>query len=194
MNNDDKVAKLVDEWAVRFEGNILEGIAQLNEAYRDDRMMSKALMSIIALQYPQFGDTITSYLKVHFYIVEKEKTESIDPIPFNLVKELIYTQLTTIPLLLQLGENKEAKERIEEIIEHLSDFIYGMEVDFPSEAHEELSESIHKSLKASEKHLDRLADFIIVANQDKLLKEMIAFKKTLAVLEELLQDFIVTKF
>lgn len=194
MNNDDKVAKLVDEWAVRFEGNVLEGIAQLNEAYRDDRMMSKALMSIIALQYPQFGDTITSYLKVHFYIVEKEKTESIDPIPFNLVKELIYTQLTTIPLLLQLGENKEAKERIEEIIEHLSDFIYGMEVDFPSEAHEELSESIHKSLKASEKHLDRLADFIIVANQDKLLKEMIAFKKTLAVLEELLQDFIVTKF
>ena len=191
MSNEDKVVKLVDEWAMRFEGNVLEGIAQLNEAYKDDKMMSKALMDIIALQYPQFKFIITSYLKVHFYIAEGEKPESLDPIPFNLVKELIYTQVTTITLLLQLGENKEAKERLEEVIEHLSDFAYSMEADFPgTEVQDELSTSIHKSIKAAEKHLDRLSDFVIVANEDKLLNEIIAFKRTLAVLEEQLQSFI----
>jgi hypothetical protein len=191
MSNEDKVVKLVDEWAMRFDGNVLEGIAQLNEAYKDDKMMSKALMDLIALQYPQFKDIITSYLKVHFYIAEDEKPESLDPVPFNLVKELIYTQVTTITLLLQLGENKEAKERIEETIEHLSDFVCDMEVDLlGNEAQEGLSVNIRKSIKASERHLDRLADFVIVANEDKLLNEIIAFKKTLAVLEEQLQSFI----
>lgn len=191
MSNEDKVVKLVDEWAMRFEGNVLEGIAQLNEAYKDDKMMSKALMDIIALQYPQFKDIITSYLKVHFYIAKDEKTESLDPVPFNLVKELIYTQVTTITLLLKLGENKEAKERLEEMIEHLSDFVYSMDGDFPgTEVQDELSTNIHKSIKAAEKHLDRLSDFVIVANEDKLLSEIIAFKRTLAVLEEQLQSFL----
>jgi hypothetical protein len=191
MSNEDKVVKLVDEWAMRFEGDVLEGIAQLNEAYKDDKMMSKALMDLIALQYPQFKDIITSYLKVHFYIAEDEKPESLDPVPFNLVKELIYTQVTTITLLLQLGENKEAKERLEEIIEHLSDFVSSMAGDFPgAEVQDELSTNIHKSIKAVEKHLDRLSDFVIVANEDKLLSEIIAFKRALAVLEEQLQSFI----
>lgn len=185
MNNDDRVAKLVDTWAMRLEGNVLEGIEQLNEAYKDDKMMAKALMSMVALQYPQFSDAITSY----FYIVEKDGTDSDDPVPFNFVKEHIYTQLTTISLLLQLGENMEAKEHMEEIIKHLCDFVHELEIAAPkAQAWQELSENIHKSIKTSGKHLDRFGDFVIVADQDKLLKEMIAFKKTLAVLEEQLQD------
>ncbi len=197
MNNDDRVAKLVDRWAMRLEGNVLEGLAQLNEAYKDDRTMAKALMSIIALQYPQFSDTITSYLKIHFYIAEKDNTKSNDAVPFDFVKKLIYTQLTTVSLLLKLGENIEAKERVEEIIEHLCDFVHELEIAAPkgeTQEWQELSASIHKSIKTSEKHLDRFGDFVMVANQDKLLKEMMAFKKTLAVLEEQLQDFIVYKF
>lgn len=197
MNNDDRVAELVDTWAMRLEGNVLEGIAQLNEAYKDDKTMAKALMSIIALQYPQFSDAITSYLKVHFYITEKDKTERNDAVPFDFVKELTYTQLTTVSLLLQLGENMEAKELVEEIIEHLCDFAHELEIAAPkdeAQVWQELSENIHKSIKTSEKHLDRFGDFVIVADQDKLLKEMIAFKKTLSVLEEQLQDFIVAKF
>lgn len=197
MDNEDKVFGLVDEWARRFEGNVLQGIAELNETYKDDRMTSKALLTLIALAYPEYAEPILGYLKVYFYVSENEKKKSGDEIPFNLIKELTYTQLTTVSLLLERGETKQAGGHIDEMIEQLSDFKHSMEITtLKTEAQviNELSGNIEQSIKASKKHLDRLADFVIVANQDKILNEMIAFKRALATLEERVQNFIVNKF
>lgn len=192
--NRDKVEGLLNELAKRFERDALEGISWLNEQFRDDPMTSKALLILISMRYPQYSEAISSYLQVYFYI--REEKRDTDEVPFNLIKQLVFSQLSTASLLFHHGNDVEARKAIQRSIIDLTDFLHRWDISSQSEAEDNtnLTDDIRTVIKASEKHLDRLCDFVIVANQDKILKEMVAFKITLDTLDERIRKFIATRF
>ena len=201
MNTNDKVTRLVDEWAQRFETDIITGIKELNEAYKNNGRIVKSLLTVIALKYPQYETAIYSYLDVRSYLEEKDGEEP-DKSNENknvaiVLGRLIRTKMCSVSLFLEFGEDDKALQTMEDAIQHMLDFRHYMEVEpfnVKAQTPEGLAHDICTSIKAAEKHLDRLADFVIIANQDKILKEMVAFKKTMAVFEERIQEFIESRF
>ncbi len=201
MNTNDKVTHLVDEWAKRFETDIIAGINELNDSHKNNSRVVKSLLTVIALKYPQYETAIYSYLDVRSYLEEKggeepDKSNENKNVAI-VIGRLIRTKMCTVSLYLEFGEDDKALQTMEDAIEIMLDFRHHMEVEpfnVKAQTPEGLAHDICSSIKATEKHLDRLADFVIIANQDKILKEMIAFKKTLAVFEERIQEFIESRF
>jgi hypothetical protein len=176
-----------------MEPDPVKGLEEIAIEFKDDPLTHKAILGMIVMCFPKHSDIVLDYLRIH-YIVEHNKKPRLEEHLkfFPALRRLILSQLENVNLLLEQKNYLKADETIGRIAEEIEELSHS--VTFGKTEKKTSEEKIEIAIKGCTKNLDRLHDFVIVANQDKILKEMIALKKAMEELETEIQRYIVSNF
>lgn len=191
----EQILKLVEECAAQLSPDPIAGVKKLEAEFKSDPNTLKGILGLIAINHKEHSKFIFNYLQVGYFVSSQGREKKYDDYVahFPHSRELIITQLDTIDNLLQSSRYTDAEKTILEAVGLLEDLLHTLtlagQVDKSSKQH-----SIHADIEAFRKKLDRLSDYIVVKNEDKIITEMAAIQKTMRALEAQIQIFLSQNF
>lgn len=191
----EQILKLVEECAAKLAPDPIAGVKQLEAEFKSDPNTLKGILGLIAMNHKEHSTFIFNYLQVGYFVSSEGREKKYDDhvAHFPHSRELIITQLDIIDNLFQSANYVDAEKTIMKIGGVLEDLLHTLSlagaVDKSSKQH-----SIHSDIEAFRKKLDRLSDYIVVKNEDKIITEMAAIQKAMRELEAETQIFLFENF
>lgn len=193
----EKILKLVEECAATLSPDKIEGIKKLEGQFKDDPLTLKSLLTLVALQFSEHSEFITSYLLVGVFLAGERERMTIEEHlkHYPSIRNIVISKLDLVNLLLHKRKYDASEEAIRYIIEVLGDLLHDMAIGRNAVPNMDARKGkIHDAINVLQKRLNRLSDFVVVANQDKILREMAELQSSMKNLETSVQEHITSDF
>lgn len=185
----DEVMRHVDRYAGYLTDDQVSGLKKITDDLGVDSTLLRGMLSMIALHYREHASYLLSYMTVGLELRLREDEQYLDHLKaFAPFRNLVTTQLDLIAMALYHGKLDTVETVISEIFGELTRLAHDRLINTMPAVNKD--DAIFNTIESLQKCLNRLSDFITIADEYRTLKEMAIIQKLFATLENDVQNYV----
>ena len=195
MHTIDTVLSYVNYYAEWMERDATSALHALQKDCDDNEEVMQGILFLIATIRPQYANLFTNY-KQHLQPLNLVENSNEYEVEFRVRRALTEQRLKAISVMVHHGKLHEAVKETLTVVALLLEFSIVL-TDNPGDLQQRFNEcenGIWDSIKKVRSSLNNLNISIIMNDQDRIIPGMAEFKKSVEMLEGLVQEILITKF
>jgi type I site-specific restriction-modification system R (restriction) subunit len=180
------------EWSDQIREHGHAGIEQILDECEGDEKILKAILLFVMGMKPDLMELVNSYYSTGMPAQEEATDEGFFALAFDKFNDTLDEKFNEIYTLLDSGKSRQGLDYLiatGEAIETFGRLQLALLDDRSLSQHQYIFDAV-ASTKDS---IDKLQEQVVTNDQDSILEEMIAFKKTSATLETHIQKILIAK-
>ncbi|MBL0741234.1 hypothetical protein [Chryseolinea lacunae] len=185
----DELMSLVDRYAGYLTDDPAEGLKRIVDELGVDSALLRGMLSIIALHHKEHAPYLLNYMTVGLELKHRDNPGYQEHLKsYAPFRNFVTSQLDLIGLALFHGKMTTVEGVIGEIVEELDKLAHDRLIRTTPVVNTD--DAIFQGIESLQKSLNRLSDFITIANEHKTLKEMAVIQKLFDTLTADVQKYV----